>query len=675
MKEANFGKKIFLKLIITLSIISFSISLTLAVNQAVQIKSSMSSFISDNSDSLELVFHPDMSNSKITISALLLLPKGHNKNSEALPGVIIQHGMGGLKENMLSMAINFVNRGFVVLTMDLRRHGKSNGFHTFGNKESDDIVYAVNYLKNEINGSIANISKIGLIGHSMGAISVIMASYKSGVESCVAISPAAFVNEVLSSIFGGDIYRLNNFFGTQNIFSDPNFIENISLKNYVKNRLMETPAKTKNLLLCTSIEDTVVPPHYVYDIFKNITQEEAPLNNTLYGSFENMNATQCNVYNHGDHGAEQYTFKTPDITRDAMNWTERALIGEEASLLRGEINIENFIMTNPGENAGILDKYYLISYLSISLFLISLLNYKTFGQERPIFEELPDEMNFTIFFQNRLKKFQGSKFKNCIVNMAFIVIIGLIIGLIFSKIYTPGFIGVMFSELAVRLIGLFIIPIGIFLLIHLYKMKKNVLNSPQAQIEKDFADKYKALPWFLRLGIGNDLKSILYSTLTGLIIGLYLPIGFSTFVLTLGIEQFFKPIVFWDLYLVTSGYLFIELLILEIFMYGFLARVFTIRFEKFRFLSPIYASIIQLFFAFLLSFVILIFDPILTGIFSYAGYVVPLKITGILGLTAIIFVISLIGNISAKTTKSIMLPIAFISTFVPWVLFSVLAIF
>lgn len=663
MREANFGRKLLLKIFIVLSIVSFSISLGLTIYQAQIVKSDMNSFISDYSEPHDLIFHPDPEDPKITISGLLLLPKDHNKDSEALPCVIIQHGMGGLKENMLSMSINFVHRGFVVLTMDLRRHGKSTGFHTFGNKESDDIAFAINYLKNNINGTIANISKIGLIGHSMGAISVIMASYKSGADSCVAISPAAFVNEVLSSIFGGDIYRLNNFFGTQNSFSDPEFIENIFLKNYVKNRMDETPAKTKNLLLCTSTEDTVVPPHYVYDIFKNITREDAPLNNTLYGSFEDMNATQCNIYHHGDHGAEQYTFATPNITRDAMNWTERALIGEDASLLRGVIEIEDFIMTNPGRNGGSLAYYYQISYISLIIFLISLLTYKTFGQEKPLFEELPSSWNFPVVFQNKFKKWQTSKIKNSLINILFIIVIGIIVGLIFRRLYTPGFIGAMFSEMAARLIGVFIIPIAIFFLVYFYKIRKNNLSKNQKN------------PWFLELGIGNDPKNIIYSTLVGLIAGLYLPIGYSTFIVTLGLELPFKPIVLWNLYLISCVYLFFELLILEIFMYGVLTRIFSIRNQKLKFLQPLYASFIQLPFAFALSFVILIFDPILSGIFSYAGYVVPLKITGIAGLAAIVFMISLLGNISAKTTKSIMFPIAFTSTFVPWILFSILAIF
>lgn len=88
--------------------------------------------------------------------------------------IILLHGYGRCKEQMLPQA-SFLNRfGFNILMFDFRASGESEGKHiTFGVKEQNDLTGAVNYLKTRQD---IDHNKIGLLGFSMGGAVAIMKS-------------------------------------------------------------------------------------------------------------------------------------------------------------------------------------------------------------------------------------------------------------------------------------------------------------------------------------------------------------------------------------------------------------------------------------------------------------------------------------------------------------------
>lgn len=88
--------------------------------------------------------------------------------------IILLHGYGRSKEQMLPQA-SFLNKaGFNILMFDFRASGKSGGrYITFGMKEQNDLAGAVLYLqyRKDINSD-----KTGLLGFSMGGAVAIMKS-------------------------------------------------------------------------------------------------------------------------------------------------------------------------------------------------------------------------------------------------------------------------------------------------------------------------------------------------------------------------------------------------------------------------------------------------------------------------------------------------------------------
>lgn len=88
--------------------------------------------------------------------------------------VVLLHGYGRSKEQMLPQA-SFLNKaGFNILMFDFRASGESEGrYITFGQREQADLEGAVSYLNNR--GDM-DMSKIGLLGFSMGGAVALMKS-------------------------------------------------------------------------------------------------------------------------------------------------------------------------------------------------------------------------------------------------------------------------------------------------------------------------------------------------------------------------------------------------------------------------------------------------------------------------------------------------------------------
>jgi len=95
----------------------------------------------------------------------------------AAPAVIVAHGHNSCKRSPSSLlAAGMLNRnGFNVLLIDLRNHGNStidNGRYAGGTKEYRDVLGAWDWL---VNTKHIPEKRIGLVGHSLGAATVIIA--------------------------------------------------------------------------------------------------------------------------------------------------------------------------------------------------------------------------------------------------------------------------------------------------------------------------------------------------------------------------------------------------------------------------------------------------------------------------------------------------------------------
>jgi alpha-beta hydrolase superfamily lysophospholipase len=94
------------------------------------------------------------------------------KNGER-PAVVVVHGLGDSLESYLEHARPFRERGHSVLLVDLRGHGGSEGsYTTLGGRERADVRAAMEELRRR--GLVGH--GIVLMGHSMGAVAVLLAA-------------------------------------------------------------------------------------------------------------------------------------------------------------------------------------------------------------------------------------------------------------------------------------------------------------------------------------------------------------------------------------------------------------------------------------------------------------------------------------------------------------------
>jgi dipeptidyl aminopeptidase/acylaminoacyl peptidase len=109
-------------------------------------------------------------------------------NNETSPTVIICHGFGTSRSDVLVLA-DFIERGgYNILLFDFRGHGESQGWYTsFGYLEQKDLKAALEFLK--LNPNIK--TKIfGVLGVSMGGSVAIMTAAKTeDIRAVVADSP------------------------------------------------------------------------------------------------------------------------------------------------------------------------------------------------------------------------------------------------------------------------------------------------------------------------------------------------------------------------------------------------------------------------------------------------------------------------------------------------------
>ncbi len=90
------------------------------------------------------------------------------------PAVVLCHGIWTGRRECLPLALRFQAAGYNVLCFDFRAHGSSDGrFITVGHHETNDVIGAVEYLKQR---SEVDPARIGVIGFSMGAAATIQAA-------------------------------------------------------------------------------------------------------------------------------------------------------------------------------------------------------------------------------------------------------------------------------------------------------------------------------------------------------------------------------------------------------------------------------------------------------------------------------------------------------------------
>ena len=118
----------------------------------------------------------------LKLKGKVFLPRDANAD-EPIPGAVLCHGFGAARRVMKPSARIMAAQGVATLTFDLRGHGSSEG--AIDGKMADDVIDAWNFLSQlpEVDST-----RMGLVGHSLGAMSVILAAERVAPRALVALA-------------------------------------------------------------------------------------------------------------------------------------------------------------------------------------------------------------------------------------------------------------------------------------------------------------------------------------------------------------------------------------------------------------------------------------------------------------------------------------------------------
>jgi len=153
----------------------------------------------------------------IKLNGTLYIPAGASRQNR-VPAVVLCHGYGNEQTAFETSARDLVAEGVATLTFDFRGHGESGGI--LDGSMVDDVMDAWAYLHDQPE---VDRKRMGLIGHSMGAFSAILAAGKLNkakmlvalscpgeVENAVARNPRHFAHPVLIQV-AKLIFKITNY--------------------------------------------------------------------------------------------------------------------------------------------------------------------------------------------------------------------------------------------------------------------------------------------------------------------------------------------------------------------------------------------------------------------------------------------------------------------------------
>lgn len=216
---------------------------------------------------------PIVKTDEITIKSednLDLWGKIYLQDNESDKWGIIAHGYTSNSENIQSIALNFYNKGYNVLTPDMRAHGNSEGNYIgMGWLDRKDLLKWINYIVD-----LDEDSQVVLYGESMGGATVMMTSgeelpsnVKAIVEDCGYTSVFDIFKKELKERFGLPSFPILNA---------ANLITNIRADYDIKEAsALEQVKKSKTPILFThGSNDGFVPVEMVYELYEAATCEK-----------------------------------------------------------------------------------------------------------------------------------------------------------------------------------------------------------------------------------------------------------------------------------------------------------------------------------------------------------------------------------------------------------------
>jgi hypothetical protein len=111
------------------------------------------------------------------------------------PAVVLVHDYGQTRQDVLPLVRPLHEAGYVVMVTTLRGQDGGAGGHTFGLKESDDVVAAVELLRRR---SFVDPDRVAVIGVGTGATAAMLAAGRgeSAIPAVIALRPPSNLDEI-----------------------------------------------------------------------------------------------------------------------------------------------------------------------------------------------------------------------------------------------------------------------------------------------------------------------------------------------------------------------------------------------------------------------------------------------------------------------------------------------
>ncbi len=242
--------------------------------------------------------------------------------STTCPGVVVGHGFCENKEYMQPLSIELAKRGFVVVNIDFRGHGSSGGYLSDFARSNGlvlDMLAGVEYLEN-----LGFVDRIGLAGHSMGG----------GTSMLTALQNPTRINATVA------IGALSTFSSSGNISAVP------------------------NLLAAYALYDQGITQEEAFDFLRAYTGQEDVEIGTLYGNFNDGDATKVVVSPNGEHLLEPID---AIIINEAVQWFENAFNETPSSFV--DLSVQYLIISLIASLLGVLLVLFaFIAYLGSFIF-------------------------------------------------------------------------------------------------------------------------------------------------------------------------------------------------------------------------------------------------------------------------------------------------------------------
>lgn len=129
---------------------------------------------------------------------------GVKKSPDPRGTVILMHGRGGLKENMLTIAQRFIAADLRCIVYDARAHGESGGTKcTYGLLERSDVSMVLDHIEAILSEQNSGPGPVVAFGNSLGAAVMLQTiPHEPRIIAGVAAAPFADMREVVTHSIG-----------------------------------------------------------------------------------------------------------------------------------------------------------------------------------------------------------------------------------------------------------------------------------------------------------------------------------------------------------------------------------------------------------------------------------------------------------------------------------------